>query len=106
MEHAHHKSLRELLEIEEVPGRDLFIAAQYLDPMEAHTARGCLVAAGIPAVVADDNHVQAYQLIACALGGVRVLVPEEYLEQSKATLAALARGELALDDDVDVGPAE
>ena len=106
MDIAHQKSLRELLDIEEVPGRDLFIVAQFLDPTEAHFACGCLVAAGIPAVVADNNLAQAYTLISCAMGGVRVLAPQEHLEQARLVLAALARGELALDDDVDVGPPE
>jgi hypothetical protein len=40
------------------------------------------------------------------MGGVRVLAPQEHLEQARQVLAALARGELALDDDVDVGPPE
>ncbi len=106
MEEVHSTGLMGLLEIEEVPGRDLFTVAQYLDPMEAHMARGCLVAAGIPAVVADNNHIQANQLMAPAMGGVRVLVPESYVQQSEEVLAALARGEFALGDDADVGSAE
>ncbi len=106
MEDVHRTGLLGLLEIEEVPGRDLFMIAQYLDPMEAHTACGCLIAAGIPAVMADNNHVQAYQLLAPALGGVRVLVPESFIQQSREVLEALARGDFALGDDTDVGPAE
>ena len=106
MEDVHRPGLLGLLEIEELPGCDLFIAARYLDPMEAHMARGCLVAAGIPAVVADDNHIQSNQLMSPALGGVRVLVPQEYLLQSQEALAALARGDFALGDDADVGPAQ
>ena len=106
MEDVHRPGLMGMLEIEEVPGTDLFIAARYLDPMEAHTARGCLLAAGIPAVVADDNHIQANQLMSTALGGVRVMVPEEYLQQSTEVLAALSRGDFALADDADVGSVE
>lgn len=85
------------------PGRDLFMVAQYLVPIDAHLARGCLVAAGIPAVVADANHAQADQLIAPAMGGVRVLVPQSYLQQAGEVLEALARGDFALGDDADVG---
>ncbi len=106
MEEVQRTGLLGMLEIEEVPGRDLFTIAQYLDPMEAHTARGCLVAAGIPAVVADNNHIQANQLMAPAMGGVRVLVPESFIQQSKEVLEALARGDFALGDDADVGPAQ
>lgn len=104
MEDVHRKGLLGMLEIEEVPGRDLFTIAQYLDPMEAHTACGCLVAAGVPAVVADNNHIQANQLMAPAMGGVRVLVPESFIGQSQEVLEALARGDFALGDDADVGP--
>ena len=106
MQATHPKSILGMLEIEEVPGCDLFIVARYLEPIEAHMARGCLEAAGIPAVVADDNHIQANQLMSPAMGGVRVLVPRDYLQQSQETLAALARGDFAIDDDADVGQPE
>lgn len=91
------------LEIEAIPGRDLFAVAKYLIPIDAHLAQGCLVAAGIPAVVADANHVQADLLISPAMGGVRVLVPEVYLQQSREVLEAFARGDFTLSDDADVG---
>lgn len=104
MDEVHKKGLLDLLEIEEVPGRDLFTVAQYLDPMEAHMARGCLVAAGIPAVVADAN--MSNQPMMPVMGGVRVQVPESYLQQSQEVLAALARGDFALGDDADVGPGQ
>jgi hypothetical protein len=91
------------IEIEALPGRDLFVIAQFLVPIDAHLAQGCLVAAGIPAVVADANHAQADQMIAPAMGGVRVLVPESYMQQAAEVLEALARGDFALSDDADVG---
>jgi hypothetical protein len=106
MEDVHAKGLLALLEIEEVPGRDLLLVAQYLDPLEAHMACGCLVAAGVPAVVADNHHLQANQLMAPAMGGVRVLAPESYLVQAQEVLAALARGDFALGEDADVGPGQ
>lgn len=104
MDEVHKKGLLDLLEIEEVPGRDLFTVAQYLDPMEAHMARGCLVAAGIPAVVADAN--MSNQPMMPVMGGVRVQVPESFIQQSQDVLAALARGDFALGDDADVGPGQ
>lgn len=86
-----------------LPGRDLFEVARFLVPIDARLAQGCLQAAGIPAVLADDQLVQTNLLWAPALGGVRVLVPQEYLQQAEAALQALSRGEFALDDDADVG---
>lgn len=76
---------------------------RYLTPMDARLAQGCLVAAGIPAVLADANLVQTDLLLAPALGGVGILVPEDYLAQAEDVLAAYERGEFALDEDADVG---
>jgi hypothetical protein len=85
-----------------LPGRDLLEVARYLIPMEASLVQGCLVASGIPAVLADAHLVQTDLLLAPALGGVRILVPEDYLQQAQAVLDAFQRGEFALDEDADV----
>lgn len=85
-------------DVVQIPGRDLFVIAKYLVPMEATLAQGCLAAAGIPAVLADAHLMQADLLLAPALGGVRILVPSEYLQQSAAVLEGLARGDYALDE--------
>jgi hypothetical protein len=86
-----------------LPGRDLFTVARYLTPTEAHVVCGCLVAACIPAVVADDHLLQANSLWTPALGGVRVMVPREHIAEAEAVIAAFERGEFALGDDADVG---
>ncbi|MDB5908005.1 MAG: hypothetical protein JWP34_2119 [Massilia sp.] len=91
------------MEAEELPGRDLFVVAKCMVPTHAYLLQGCLVAAGVPAVVADANHVQADLLIAPALGGVRILAPASYLVEAQAILAAYERGDYQLDDDADVG---
>jgi hypothetical protein len=83
--------------------RDLFIVAKYYIPTDAHIVRGCLVAAGIPAVVADDNLVQTNSLWTAAIGGVSILVPEEYLQQAKEIIDAFNRGDFQLKDDDDTG---
>ncbi|MGH8855383.1 MAG: hypothetical protein ACREWI_14025 [Telluria sp.] len=85
-------------DVVQIPGRDLFVIAKYLVPMDATLAQGCLVAAGIPAVLADAHLMQTDLLLAPALGGVRILVPLEHLQQSAAVLAGLARGDYALDE--------
>ncbi len=104
METALHR-LADTLGFEPVPGCDLFIVARYLIPTDAFVMQGCLVAGGVPAVVADANHVQADMLIAPAIGGVRILAPASYLQQARAVLDAFERGDYALSDDADVGPA-
>ena len=88
-------------EAEAPPGRDLFEVAKFLIPTDAHLVHGCLVANGVPAVVADSN--QADLMFGPALGGVRILAPEAYLAQAREVLAAYERGDFLLDDDTDVG---
>jgi hypothetical protein len=102
MTQASNTLLASAPEAELVPGRDLFEVARYLIPMEASLVQGCLVASGIPAVLADAHLVQTDLLLAPALGGVRILVPQEHLQQAKAVLDAFQRGEFALDEDADV----
>jgi hypothetical protein len=92
-------------ELARLPGRDLVEVARYLIPLEANLVQGCLVASGIPAVLADAHLVQTDLLLAPALGGVRILVPQDYLQQAQAVLEAFARGEFALGEDADVGAA-
>lgn len=91
------------MDAEALPGRDLFVVAKCMVPTDAYLLQGCLVAGGVPAVVADANHVQADLLIAPALGGVRILAPASYLAQAAQILAAYERGDYQLDDDADVG---
>ena len=91
------------LEAYQLQGRDLFVVAKRMLPTDAWLLRGVLVAGGVPAVVADANHVQADLLIAPALGGVRILAPEAYVAQAAEIIAAFERGDFALGDDADVG---
>jgi hypothetical protein len=106
MEQAWDQSLSAWLaahpDIEAIPGRDLFIVARYLIPLEAALMQGCLEASGIPAVLADAHLMQTDLLLAPALGGVRILVPSTYVQQAQSVLEAFERGEFALDDDADV----
>jgi hypothetical protein len=91
-------------EVQQIPGRDLFSIAKSRVPLEASMVQGCLVASGVPAVLADEHLVQTDLLLAPALGGVRILVPAEHLQQARAVLDAFERGEFALDENADVGP--
>jgi hypothetical protein len=85
---------------------DLVMVARLLDATEAEMLRGRLEAEGVPAMVADTNSLRAMSLIQTAIGGVRILVPEAFLEKARAVLQADARGEYALDEQTDVGPPE
>ncbi|MBB3194261.1 hypothetical protein [Roseateles terrae] len=82
---------------------DLVIAARDLTPTEAHMLCGCLAAAGIPAEAGDTNLVQAHSLLAIAVGGACIRVPQRYLTQAQATIAAMRDGDFSLDENFDPG---
>lgn len=74
---------------------DLAIVDRVSTPAEAHMLRSRLELEGIPATVTDD-HV-AHVLPSFLIGGVRVLVPESYLERALEIARAIKRGDFALD---------
>lgn len=78
---------------------DFEIFAQVLDPTEAHLRCACLVAGGVPAMLADANLVQTNELLTLAVGGVRILVPTTHMARAQAVIEAFERGDLALSDD-------
>lgn len=64
---------------------------------EAHIVANGLIAAGIPAVVADANLIQTDMLLTVAAGGVRVLVPSSLVESARHELSEIRRGAYELD---------
>lgn len=90
-------------DVKAVPGTDLFVVAARARVTDAALVQGCLVASGVPAVLADANLVQAYAGAVTALGGVPIMVPQRYLQQALDVLAAYDRGDFALDEGIDVG---
>jgi len=62
--------------------------ATFSKPEEAHLFRTRLEAAEIPAFVLDENFVQLYWLYSNAIGGVRVQVAEEDVQEAREFLAA------------------
>lgn len=70
--------------------------ARLLVPMDAHILRGRLEAEGIPALVADGQLVQTNNLLSVAVGGVRVQVPEPFVAEALAIMAAIRAGAFAL----------
>lgn len=84
---------------------DMTIVARHLMPTEAHMLCGCLQAAGIPAQADDTHLVQAHSLLAVAVGGACIRVPEGYADEAQAVMEAFQRGDFALDEDFDGGRA-
>lgn len=73
---------------------DLALVARYFTAAEGHMLQSRLELAGIPAIVADDHMAQT--IWSMPVGGVRVLVPESYLQQAHEIVAAIDRGDYAI----------
>jgi len=73
--------------------------------MNAQVLAACLQNAGLAARVMDSDTIQANGVLfgSLTLGGVRVMVPESQLDAALKIRAAFDAGELAIDEDYDVG---
>jgi len=83
---------------------DLVTVETYMNPLEAHIARGLLESEGIPATLGSEHHVWASWHFAQALGGVRLQVPTEFAHRARDVLGRQRRGEFqaALEQDQEV----
>lgn len=77
--------------------------ASSLNSITMHILRAKLEAEGIPAILADANMAQSYSTVSVAVGGVRVQVPAEFVEDAQQIIADINSGALMLTDDDDVG---
>ena len=77
--------------------------ASSFNSIAMHILRARLEAEGIPAILADAHMAQAYSVVSVAVGGVRVQVPEEFVDEARQIIADVNSGALALTDDDDVG---
>lgn len=59
------------------------VIAQYSFPYEAHIAKARLESVGIPAYIENEHTINMYWLYSNALGGVRVLVPDEQVDRAR-----------------------
>lgn len=85
---------------------DYVVLAIFNTPTEAYIVKGCLEAAGIHAVIADDHLVQADSLLTVALGGVRLRVQEKNLGAARQVLVDFDRGAFVLEEaEADAEPA-
>ncbi len=67
------------------------VVARFTSVGEAESARSALDAAGIDARVGDENMVAVDWLMSQAVGGVKVLVPDEKLAEAAEVLGDAAR---------------
>ena len=77
--------------------------ASSLNSISMHILRARLEAEGIPAILADANMAQSYSLVSVAVGGVRLQVPTEFVDEARQIIADVNSGALAMTDEDDVG---
>ncbi|WP_019612891.1 DUF2007 domain-containing protein [Psychromonas ossibalaenae] len=63
------------------------VAAKFSFPLDANIAKANLESVGIPSFVADEHTVNMQWLYSDAMGGVRLFVPEEYLQEARNVLS-------------------
>ena len=80
--------------------------AEFTEPWEAHLFRTRLEAECLFAVVAFDQHVGVNYSVSWALGGVKVQVIEDELEQARAIVQRCHAGEFENVLDAEVGGQE
>jgi Putative prokaryotic signal transducing protein len=75
--------------------------AHYIDPIEAHLARGRLLSEGIDAHLGDEHLAVANWEWRLAVGGVKLRVADGDVGRAKLVLQALDAGEYALESESD-----
>jgi Putative prokaryotic signal transducing protein len=75
--------------------RDWVRADSYTDTILANIVRGRLEAEGIPAMIANEHTVTVDWLYSQAIGGVRVMVPPQFLHEAREIIRQIDAGEFS-----------
>ena len=78
--------------------------ATYSFPYEAQIARAKLDSEGIPAFIADEQTINMQWLYSNAMGGVRLQVPEPYIQQALDLLAEDSSEVVEREQGIDITP--
>lgn len=78
---------------------DLVTVAQFTNVLEANVLRNCLESHGVFASVWGEHLGTAHIFLSIISGGVRVQVRQDQVERAKEIIAAVARGDLAIDEE-------
>ena len=66
---------------------------RFFHPTDAHFAAGRLESDGIPVFLLGINHASANWLLSNALGGIRLQVPAQYVDEARAILADIVQAD-------------
>lgn len=76
----------------------LVTIAEYTNALQAHIARGRLEAEGLEVHIADEHYITMNWYLSNALGGVKLQVAENKIEQAKEVLAAIEAGDYEIQE--------
>lgn len=85
----------------EVHSHDWVVIDGFIDVLQADIVRGRLEVEGIPAILGNRHLVTADWMYAQALGGVRILVPREFVSEAREIIADIDSGQF-LDADAEL----
>jgi hypothetical protein len=88
----------EILE-EEHSGEELVTVATTFDLVEAEMLENQLAAEGFEVFLADDNIVGVMNLLANAVGGIKIKVPESQAEEAARFVEDFRNAEIVFDED-------
>ncbi|MCG9750169.1 DUF2007 domain-containing protein [Vibrio brasiliensis] len=78
----------------------MVVAERYSFPYEAQIAKASLESAGIECCIADEHTVNAQWLYSNAIGGVKLMVAEEDLDQARLILSSDFSAALECEEEV------
>jgi hypothetical protein len=84
---------------EENMSKELVTVATTFDIVEAEMLRNQLVAEGFEVYLADDNIVGVMNLLASAVGGIKIKVPETEADEAAKFVEDFRNAEIVFDED-------
>ena len=78
---------------------ELKTIATTFEVFEAEFLRNHLEAEGFEVYLADDNIIGAFNLLAAAVGGIKIRVPETQAEDAEIFIEKLRNAEIIYEDD-------
>jgi len=84
---------------EENVSKELVTVATTFDVVEAEMLRNQLVAEGFEVYLADDNIVGVMNLLASAVGGIKIKVPETEADEAAKFVEDFRNAEIVFDED-------
>jgi hypothetical protein len=81
--------------------KELKTIATTYEVFEAEFLRNHLEAEGFEVYLADENIIGAFNLLASAVGGIKIRVPEDEADEAQEFVEKLRNAEIIYDEDIE-----